>query len=534
MGGHPRASPASHSTTSTRLKRQRVDDSFTDTEDQQFPIGDEKHKKKVRWDGASRDTEEGEEAASSEETDREGKICLTASCFSGKIGCAYYDPVKCIIHALEDTQENHHFDLTRMLLNQISPDFILTSSKADDDFMNVCRDYMDEAGGMFQIRPHKDFSPGKGRNRLLSLKLFSDLSTYDIEEESRSDIDSSSEPRNAYDFMKKRRDMDGDPTMRRWNATIRMSNFASVDAAPLCVGSMGALLDHLARECVAGDLENEGVGGLNILDIEVLSLDAVMQINADALYALQIFENESHASIYSDETKEGLSLFGILNNTMTTLGRRLMQSWLLRPSLSIDIIKARHDAVACFTRSENLVATNVMHNHLKGMRNVPRILSMMRTGKAGIADWQGLIKFTFHSALLRDTLKDLSASNDVEVIQKLVVALDISNFKEIGSAINETIDWEESTLSSRICIRPHIDEELDNRKHVYNGIDAVLSKVARDISETIPLNYVTSLNVVYFPQLGFLICVPMLDEWRTDEGVQALDDWTFQAQSFNL
>ena len=74
MGGHPRASPASHSTTSTRLKRQRVDDSFTDTEDQQSPIGDEKHKKKVRWDGASRDTEEGEEAASSEETDREGKV----------------------------------------------------------------------------------------------------------------------------------------------------------------------------------------------------------------------------------------------------------------------------------------------------------------------------------------------------------------------------------------------------------------------------------------------------------------------------
>ena len=36
------------------------------------------------------------------------------------------------------------------------------------------------------------------------------------------------------------------------------------------------------------------------------------------------------------------------------------------------------------------------------------------------------------------------------------------------------IDWEESTLLQRVCIRPHIDEELDNRKHVYNGIDAVL------------------------------------------------------------
>jgi hypothetical protein len=36
------------------------------------------------------------------------------------------------------------------------------------------------------------------------------------------------------------------------------------------------------------------------------------------------------------------------------------------------------------------------------------------------------------------------------------------------------IDWEESTLLQRVCVRPHIDEELDNRKHVYSGIDAVL------------------------------------------------------------
>ena len=36
------------------------------------------------------------------------------------------------------------------------------------------------------------------------------------------------------------------------------------------------------------------------------------------------------------------------------------------------------------------------------------------------------------------------------------------------------IDWEESTLVQRVCVRPHIDEDLDNRKHLYNGVDAVL------------------------------------------------------------
>jgi DNA mismatch repair protein MSH5 len=69
--------------------------------------------------------------------------------------------------------------------------------------------------------------------------------------------------------------------------------------------------------------------------------------------------------------------------------------------------------------------------------------------------------------------------------------LDIAAFREVGGAINKTvrvfpivsrlpaydsmqIDWDESTLLQRVCVRPHIDEDLDNRKHLYNGVDAVL------------------------------------------------------------
>jgi hypothetical protein len=29
-------------------------------------------------------------------------------------------------------------------------------------------------------------------------------------------------------------------------------------------------------------------------------------------------------------------------------------------------------------------------------------------------------------------------------------------------------------VNGRICVKPHIDEDLDNRKHVYAGIDDVL------------------------------------------------------------
>ncbi|KAJ7600737.1 DNA mismatch repair protein MutS [Mycena floridula] len=495
--------------------------------------------KKVRWEGngSIEEEENTTEAKESDGTDDQSappeKICLTASCIRGRTGFAYYDPVKYTLYVHEDTQETPHFDLTRMILDQASPDVVLTSSKADDEFIDTLRDYVETSGGIIQIRPHKDFVPGKGRDRLASLQLLSVLPTEEVNDYNSSDVGSDdSRARNADEFMRRRREAEGgDPTMKRWNAGIRLSNFTSVELAPLCVSSIGALLDYLVRERAINDLEDEGVRGLDIRTIESLALNEVMQINTDALFSLQIFENETHASVHSDKIKEGLSLFGILNTTKTTLGRALMRTWLLRPSLSLAVIKARHDAVDCFIASENLVTVGALHVHLKGIKNVPRILAMSKTGRAKIADWQGLVKFTFHCAMLKDALAELNQIVDVEIVQKVVAALDISTFRDMGNRINEIIDWEESAEAGRVSVRVNVDEDLDNRKHVYYGIDSVLSKVAEQIGETIPVDFTTSLNIVYFPQLGFLICIPMQDDWEGEEGIRVIDGWSFQFSS---
>ena len=130
---------------------------------------------------------------------------------------------------------------------------------------------------------------------------------------------------------------------------------------------------------------------------------------------------------------------GILNNTTSSLGRSLLRTWLLRPSLSIPVITARHGAVACFLRPENLVTAAAIHSHLKGIKNVPRILGTIRCGKAGVGQWQGLVKvgdpaieiknvtylrqkFTFHSAMIRDGLNELHQAGSVEIVQKASTA----------------------------------------------------------------------------------------------------------------
>ena len=239
------------------------------------------------------------------------------------------------------------------------------------------------------------------------------------------------------------------------------------------MGAIGALLDHLVRLRAVGELDDCSIGGLEIRGIEYLSLRDVMQVNSDALYSLQIFDEESHASVHSDKTKEGLSVFGILNNTRTILGKALLREWLLRPSTSIPVINARHEAVSCFVNPENVSIVSSMQTHLKGIKNVPKILAIMRTGKAQVADWQGLVTVRGYLSLelrvhdnctvrlpfgyvtglslgaqpcrLRaDRAESLSTFIFrllplAYIISQLVDALEVASFKDIGNAVNETV-----------------------------------------------------------------------------------------------
>jgi DNA mismatch repair protein MSH5 len=51
-------------------------------------------------------------------------------------------------------------------------------------------------------------------------------------------------------------------------------------------------------------------------------------------------------------------------------------------------------------------------------------------------------------------------------------------------------------------------------KHTYDGMNDLLSTVARDIAAKIPEEIHLSLNVIYFPQIGYLIVVPFDPETR--------------------
>ena len=60
----------------------------------------------------------------------------------------------------------------------------------------------------------------------------------------------------------------------------------------------------------------------------------------------------------------------------------------------------------------------------------------------------------------------------------------------------------------RTVINAGVDLELDEMKRSYDGLEALLTHTSRQISETVPAVYDLDLNVIFFPQIGFLITLP--------------------------
>jgi DNA mismatch repair protein MSH5 len=76
--------------------------------------------------------------------------------------------------------------------------------------------------------------------------------------------------------------------------------------------------------------------------------------------------------------------------------------------------------------------------------------------------------------------------------------------------VTQTVDFVRSAEQHRTVILPGVDEELDNIKRTYDGMDSLLTQVAIRLSNDLPewaAQYVE--NCIFFPQLGFLTVVPL-------------------------
>ncbi|KAL0244595.1 hypothetical protein GEMRC1_008677 [Eukaryota sp. GEM-RC1] len=80
----------------------------------------------------------------------------------------------------------------------------------------------------------------------------------------------------------------------------------------------------------------------------------------------------------------------------------------------------------------------------------------------------------------------------------------------IHDLLENTIDFLQTTQNQKFTARTGFNKELDDLRHQYNTLEHFLTDAAQEELESIPSDgVISSVNVVYYPQLGFLVAVDL-------------------------
>ena len=144
---------------------------------------------------------------------------------------------------------------------------------------------------------------------------------------------------------------------------------------------------------------------------EYLVLDAV------ALRSLELFERRA-LGVETDAT-----LFGTVDETACALGRRRLTDWLRRPLLDPDRMAARHDAVEELV--SDVVARERLHEELRDVYDLERLVSRVSRGRANARDLRSLGSTLDVVPRLRDALADAESNLLAELHNRLDPCADV-------------------------------------------------------------------------------------------------------------
>ena len=196
----------------------------------------------------------------------------------------------------------------------------------------------------------------------------------------------------------------------------------------------------------------------------------------------------------------------------------MLRQMFLRPSLDLDIIAERQNTAAVFLRPDNESYLSELIKSLSQIKNMRTVMLHLRKGisnglsrSGGIKNgvWSSLRSFAYHTLGISHALKQIIGGERLVIRVKILDKFEEHQLATLGRAITEIIDFPNSVEMHRTVVNSEVDEELDNMKRTYDGIEDLLSKCSEQIAKEIPIQYTVNLNVIFFPQIGFLIQMPL-------------------------
>jgi DNA mismatch repair protein MutS len=225
---------------------------------------------------------------------------------------------------------------------------------------------------------------------------------------------------------------------------------------PAAASAAGAIL-HYARSTQRGMLNH--VDRIGFYERQnCLVLDAVTVRNLELIEPL--FAG----------TDSGVTLFRSMDATVTPMGKRLLRSWMLRPSIEIAEINARLDAVE--VQVKDTIAREELRRALDGVLDLERLLSRVTLETANPRDVLALAASLAKIPAVRAALQRLPAE------RLNVVYTSVDELRDLRSHIETTVIPEPPiSLSDGGVIQSGVNKELDDLRDLSRNSKQYLAQI---------------------------------------------------------
>ena len=282
---------------------------------------------------------------------------------------------------------------------------------------------------------------------------------------------------------------------------------------PAAATAAGAIL-HYVRSTQRGTLEH--VDRIGFYDRqEYLVLDAVTVRNLELVEPL--FAN----------TGSEVTLFRALDATLTPMGKRLLRSWMLRPSIQMEEINRRLDAVEAGVKE--FVAREELRHALDGVLDIERLLSRVTLETANPRDVLALCASLNRIPRIKAALGRLGAqtpgSPDCAGVAQFGVevpppadeiagtATNMSRLSTLHALLDELPDLRERiektivaepplTLADGGVIQPDVDKELDELRNLSRNSKQYIAQIEERERKRTGIN---SLKVKFNSVFGYYL-----------------------------
>jgi len=252
-----------------------------------------------------------------------------------------------------------------------------------------------------------------------------------------------------------------------------------LDRHPAAVAAAGGLV-HYLRDSQKVDLAH-------VRSITYRQRADALLIDPTTLKHLEIVEG-------SEGGREG-SLLDELDRTVTSIGSRMLRSWLLRPLVSLEPIRDRLDAVEelAFRTTER----GTFRETIKTVQDLERLVARAALGTAGPRDLVGLKQSLMVVPRVRTLLAELQAP----LVRSLLAELD--ELVDVRDRIDATlIDDPPALTREGGFARDGVDRELDELRTISRSGKQIIAEMeTRERART----GIQSLKVRYNRVFGYYI-----------------------------